>query len=639
MIISKNTSLFLLGLFSAFVFALLVGTKLSYIHAMQEPPLIPLRDFFRNPEKTGYKLSPDGTYLSFLASFKNRLNIFVQKIGTEAVKRITAIEDKDIHEHFWKNNDLLMYLMDNNGDENFHLFGVSKDGSMLKDFTPFQGVQVSIVDWLEDDQNHILIKMNRRNKKVFDVYRLNLQTGNLEEIAQNPGDIIQWLTDHEGKLRIAVRLDGVNRSILYRDSENELFRPILTTNFKDEAWPVFFTFDNKQLYLVSNINRDKKAVVIFDPITQQETDLIYEHPDFDVASIHFSRKRKVLTDVEYVSWKHERVYLDSQTEALFKTSEHAFKKFEIYHEAHDADENKYIILTFDDRSPGVYYLFDCVSDTITKLSDVAPWLPGEHLAPTKAISYVSRDGIKINGYLTLPLGTKHKNLPVVVNPHGGPWSRNHWTASPEKHFLANRGYAVLQVNFRGSTGYGKKFVELSFKQWGKAMQDDISDGVKWLIDSGIADPKRIAIYGGSYGGYATLVGMTCTPDLYACGVDYCGMSSLFTMVESCPEYWKPLLDVLYERIGHPEKDKELFTQISPIYHVDKIIAPLFIAQGRTDPRVNIKHSDQIVAALKEKGVEVEYMVKDNEGHGFNNEENKFDFYEAMEKFLAKYLKQ
>jgi dipeptidyl aminopeptidase/acylaminoacyl peptidase len=255
----------------------------------------------------------------------------------------------------------------------------------------------------------------------------------------------------------------------------------------------------------------------------------------------------------------------------------------------------------------------------------------------KPITYQSRDGLTINGYLTLPRGLKVKNLPVVVNPHGGPWYRNSWGYNSEVQFLANRGFAVLQMNFRGSTGYGRKFWEASFKQFGKAMQDDITDGVKWLIKQGIADPKRVAIYGGSYGGYATLAGITFTPDLYACAVDYVGISNLFTFMKTIPPYWKPTVDMFYEMIGNPEKDKELLESASPVFHADKIKAPLFVAQGANDPRVNINESNQIVEALKKRGVPVEYMVKENEGHGFRNEENRFDFYEAMEKFLTKYL--
>lgn len=255
----------------------------------------------------------------------------------------------------------------------------------------------------------------------------------------------------------------------------------------------------------------------------------------------------------------------------------------------------------------------------------------------KPIKYQSRDGLTINGYLTLPKGVEAKNLPVVVNPHGGPWARNHWGFNPEVQFLVNRGYALLQMNFRGSTGYGREFWEISFKQWGRTMQDDITDGVKWLIDQGIADPQRIGIYGGSYGGYATLAGLTFTPDLYTCGVDYVGVSNLFTFMNTIPPYWEPYRQMWYEMVGDPEKDAEMMKAASPVFHVDKIKAPLFVAQGANDPRVNKDESDQMVAALKKRGIDVPYMVKDNEGHGFRNEENRFDFYREMEEFLAKHL--
>jgi dipeptidyl aminopeptidase/acylaminoacyl peptidase len=260
------------------------------------------------------------------------------------------------------------------------------------------------------------------------------------------------------------------------------------------------------------------------------------------------------------------------------------------------------------------------------------------MAEMKPISYVTRDGITIHGYLTLPVGGSGKNLPLVVNPHGGPWVRDSWGFNPEVQFLASRGYAVLQMNYRGSTGYGRKFWEASFKQWGKKMQDDISDGVKYVVDQGIANAKKVCIYGGSYGGYATLAGLAFTPELYACGVDYVGVSNLFTFMKTIPAYWKPELDRLHEMVGDPDKDKELLTAASPVFHVDRIRAPVLVAQGRQDPRVNIDESNQIVAALQKRGVAVKYLIKDDEGHGFHNEENRFDFYAAMEQFLATYLR-
>ena len=301
------------------------------------------------------------------------------------------------------------------------------------------------------------------------------------------------------------------------------------------------------------------------------------------------------------------------------------------------DENRMIVAATSDRTQGTRYLYDRKADRLTKLGDVTPWLPAAPMAAVKPIQYTSRDGLTINGYLTLPNGVPPKNLPVVVNPHGGPWFRDSWGFNPETQFLANRGYAVLQMNYRGSVGYGRRFWEASFKQWGLKMQDDITDGVEWLVKEGIADPKRVCIYGASYGGFATLSGLVQTPDLYACGVDYVGVSNLFTFMKTIPPYWKPFLDMMHEMVGDPEKDKPLLTAGSPALNADRIKAPLLIAQGARDPRVNKDESDQMVAALKARDIDVPYIVKDNEGHGFRNEENQFAFYEAMEKFLDKYI--
>jgi dipeptidyl aminopeptidase/acylaminoacyl peptidase len=301
------------------------------------------------------------------------------------------------------------------------------------------------------------------------------------------------------------------------------------------------------------------------------------------------------------------------------------------------DESGLIVAATNDRTQGTRYLYDRAHDRLTKLGDVAPWLPEAKMAAVRPIEYESRDGLTIHGYLTVPNGATAKNLPVIVNPHGGPWFRDGWGFNPEVQFLASRGYAVLQVNYRGSTGYGRKFWEASFKEWGFRMQDDITDGVQWLIKEGIADPKRICIYGGSYGGYATLEGLVKTPDLYACGVDYVGVSNLFTFMKTIPPYWKPFLGMMHEMVGDPEKDKKRMTAASPALNAERIKVPLLIAQGANDPRVNKDESDQMVAALKARGIDVPYIVKDNEGHGFHNEENQFAFYEAMEAFLDKYI--
>lgn len=599
---------------------------------------IPLSDFFRNPEKTHFLISPNGKFVSFLAPYNERLNIFVQETGTGTTRRITEVTERDIYNYFWGNDKTIIYLRDNAGDENYHFFSVNIESGMNRDLTPFEGVRANLVDKLEDFDSEILIEMNKRNSEVFDVYRLNIETGEMKIAAENPGNISGWVTDHEGKIRAALTTDGVNNSLLFRETEKDEWRIIITTDFKESIVPLFFTFDNSYLYASSNIGRDKSAIIKYDIKNAKELEVIFEHPDVDVYYMSYSRKRKVLTAISYDTWKRERFFLDEQTKQIYEKLQSMLGKYEISVADKDENEDKYIIRTYSDRSLGANYLYDKNADLLTKISDVSPWINEDEMAEMKPVTYNSRDGLTVNGYLSLPPGKEHKHLPVVINPHGGPWARDYWGFNPEIQFLVNRGYAVLQMNFRGSVGFGRKFWECSFKQWGRTMQNDISDGVNWLIDQGIADPKRIAIYGGSYGGYAVLAGLVYTPDLYAAGVDYVGVSNLFTFMNSIPSYWKPYLETLYEMVGHPEKDKELLEESSPVFHVDKIKAPLFIAQGKMDPRVNINESDQMVEALKKRGIDVPYMVKDNEGHGFQNQENKFDFYREMEIFLGKHLK-
>lgn len=604
---------------------------------------IPLEDFFRNPDKSAYQISPEGGYYSFMAPYMNRMNVFVQEIGKDKPIMLTSDTARDIAGYFWANENRILYLKDTGGDENFKLLAVNADGSNAIALTDFEGVRTMIIDDLEDIPDEVIVGLNKRNPMVFDPYRLNIETGELIMLAENPGTIQSWITDHNGKLRLAIAIvDGVNTSILYRDTESEEFRTVLTTSFKESVSPTFFTFDNEAVFAISNLGRDKAAVVIFDPKTGQETDILFDQKDYDVSSLFYSRKRKVLTSASFTSWKRERHFFDQETKDLFARLNRDLGAYELGIGSSTRAEDKYIVRTYSDRSLGSYYIYDKNTGKLEKITDVSPWLDENEMAAMSPVSYTSRDGLTIHGYLTLPKGytmKTAKNLPVVINPHGGPWARDSWGFNPEVQFLANRGFAVLQMNFRGSTGYGRSFWEASFKQWGQTMQNDITDGVNWLIDQGIADKDRIAIYGASYGGYATLAGLAFTPELYAAGVDYVGVSNLFTFMNTIPPYWKPMLDMLYEMVGDPVKDSILMHEASPVFHADKIIAPLFVAQGANDPRVNIDESDQMVAALKARGVEVEYMVKDNEGHGFYNEENRFDFYRAMEKFLTEHLMQ
>jgi len=599
---------------------------------------VPLKDFFRNPDKTGYQISPDGNYFSYLTSWENRLNVFVQKVGSDEAVRVTSATERDITSYFWKGNNKIMYLQDKAGDENFKLYSVNKDGSNLKLLSPEDKVRTEIVDDLEDNDDFMLVNMNERNPQAFDVYRINVNTGEKKMIAENPGNIMGWMTDHDGKLRIATASDGVNSVLMYRETEDDPFREVLSTNFRETVEPLFFTFDNKFIYASSNLGRDKSAIVKFDIANGKEMEMMYENPDVDVSGLSYSKKRKVLTAISYVKDKRELKFLDNVAEKRYNRIKKELGDYEVVISGVNKNEDKFLVRTYSDRSLGTYYFYDQTSDKLSKIADVSPWINESELAVQKPVSYTSRDGLTIHGYLTLPVGVEAKNLPVVMNIHGGPWARDNWGFNPEVQFLVNRGYAVLQVNYRGSTGFGRKFWEASFKEWGKKMQDDVSDGVKWLISEGIANPKKVGIYGGSYGGYATLAGLAFSPELYACGVDYVGVSNLFTFMKTIPPYWEPFRKMMYEMVGNPEVDSSLFVAASPVYHADKIVAPLFVAQGKMDPRVNINESDQMVEAMKKRGIDVEYMVKDNEGHGFHNQENRFDFYGSMEKFLSKHLK-
>lgn len=626
----------------------LFSLTLAWSAASAAPGVVPkryeIKDFFGNPERAGYQVSPDGKTLSFMAPFERRRNLHVVALPADGsapdfakAKRLTSETARDIAGYFWKGDGHILYVKDFGGDENYHVVSVDVKSGEVKDLTPMAKIQASIVDDLRNDPHHVLVQHNQRIPQVFDVYKINVKTGQSTRVAENPGNITGWVTDHTGSVRVATTTDGVNSSLLYRATEKDAFKTVVTTDFRTTVGPMFFTFDNKNLYAMSNRDRDKTALVILDPATGKETKPLFEHPEVDLGGAEYSRKRKVLTAVGFETWKSQRHYFDEATKALYGKLEKQLPGMDVAVISENLAEDTFIVASYSDRTPGVRYLYHAKTDKLVKLGDHNPRINPADMATMKPVTYTSRDGLKINGYLTLPAGREAKNLPVIVNPHGGPWARDSWGYNPEIQFLANRGFAVFQMNFRGSTGYGRAFWEKSFKQWGKTMQDDITDGVQWLIKEGIADPKRVGIYGGSYGGYATLAGVTYTPDLYAAAVDYVGVANLFTFMKTIPPYWAPFLKMMHEMVGDPEKDKDLMTASSPVFHVDKIKTPLFVAQGANDPRVNKNESDQMVEALKKRGIEVQYMVKDNEGHGFHNEENRYDFYGAMEGFFTKHL--
>ncbi|MFJ7738231.1 S9 family peptidase [Lysinibacillus sp. NPDC097287] len=599
---------------------------------------ISVDDFMRNPGDFGYVLSPDGNYITFTSEWENRLNVFVKKMNDDSEPvRVSNSKDRNVGGFFWK-DDTLLYVKDNGGDENFHIYSSTFNGGEEKDLTPYPGVTVGVVSELEGVKDEILIMMNKEDATLFDVYKFNVKTGKTTLVAKNPGNVVDWVADREGNIRLALVSDGVEGVVLYRETEKDEFKPFIEMKAGDEVYPLAFSKDNKYIYATSNKGRDKVEVVKYD-LEGKET-VIMSHPDVDVAAVLYSPQQDKILYGAYVTDKVHYKFFDNNFEQIFRKIQNKLGVTESEFGINDYNKEmtKFIVSISSDTVYGKYYYYDSTTDELTELANLSSWLKPEDLAEMHPISYKSRDGLTINGYLTLPKNKKAEDLPLIVNPHGGPWARDMWGFNPEVQLLANRGYAVLQVNFRSSTGYGKEFLQAGNKQWGLKIQDDITDGVQWAIDQGIADPERIGIYGASFGGYATLAGITFTPDLYAAAVDYVGVSNIFTLLETIPPTWETTRNMFYERIGHPEKDKELLTAVSPVFHADKIKTPLFVAQGANDPRVNQAESDQIVEALRARGVDVEYMLKENEGHGFANEENRIEFYNAMIKFLDSHLK-
>ncbi|AFD08351.1 S9 family peptidase [Solitalea canadensis] len=601
---------------------------------------IPIADFFRNPERTYFRLSPDGEYVAFLQPYNNRLNIFVQKLSSNEVTQVTAESEDAVLKYWWGGNNQLVYLKDNNGDEKYHLYAVNKDGSNSHDITPYPEVTVRLIDILDD--GNILMLMNKRDPKKFDAYRMNLETGESKIIAENPGNINFWQADHEGKLLLAIETDGVNERLLYRPSEDKPFKVVTSIGFNETLDPQCFSFqNNKHIYALSNIGRDKMALVEIDLQTGKEIKTIYENKDVDVAEIGYSKVLKRLLWVGFTTWKYEVHFLDEPSQCFYENISKKLPGKDLWIAGVDKKEEKFLVRTYSDKNPGTFYLYENNSDKLTKLSDVSPWIHESEMADMKPIAYQSRDGLTINGYLTLPKGKESEKLPLVVIPHGGPspWSRTKWGYNSEVQFLANRGYAVLQVNYRGSTGYGKAFFQASFKEWGGKMQDDITDGVKWLIKKNVADSNRIAIYGNGYGGYSAFIGCIKTPELYRCGVSYCGLLNLFTYLKDIPPYYKSMQGMYYALVGNPESDADALRDVSPIFHAEKINTPMLIAQGAKDPRVNVEETNQLVKTLQKRGVDVKYILKQNEGAYFTKQENRLAFYNAMEEFFNENLKK
>jgi len=605
--------------------------------------LIPRRILFGNPERVSPRISPNGTSLAWIAPHNEVLNVWTAPVGPEGVdwdsaQVVTNDTDRGIRVFLWAHDGRhLLYLQDTGGDENWRLYDVDVTTMQHRDLTPFEGVQAQILATEKDLPDEVLVGLNRDNPALHDVYRLNLTSGDLVKEVENPG-FAGWVADTKLVTRVGVGLEPDGSLVVkVRDGADGDWRLLRTLPAEDAltSAPIAISPDGTTMLAMSSLDADTGRLVRVDLGSGAEA-VIAEDPDADVSGV---RVHPDTREPQVVTWIKER----TQYRVLDPALEADVAAIRALHPgdpdivAHDHSDMVWLVAFTNDTGPIPYFLYDRQRREGRFLFDHRPELSEYELAPMEPVSFQARDGLTIHGYLTFPPGVGRIDLPMVLNVHGGPWARDVWGFDPAAQWLANRGYLCLQVNFRGSTGYGKAFVNAGDREWGNAMQNDLTDAVEFAIGQGWADRERVAIFGGSYGGYAALAGVAFTPDLYRCAVDIVGPSNLKTLIETIPPYWQPQIALFHQRVGNPETDAEFLWSRSPLSRAASIKTPLLIAQGANDPRVKQAESEQIVAALRDAGIDYEYMLFPDEGHGFAKPENRLKFYAAAERFLARHL--
>ncbi len=611
----------------------------STLWAADQPsatPLIPRQLLFGNPERTSPRISPEGTRLAYLApDDKGVLNVWVRTLGKTDDQLITSDKHRGIRSYQWQyDSQHVLYIQDRDGDENWHLYQTNLKTRMTRDLTPFEGIQARVTEYLPQFPDTILVDMNIRDRRLHDVYRVDLNNGKVELDTENPGDVAGWTVDNELQVRAAdVFLPDGGALIRVRDSAKSPWRELIKWG-PDESLggSTGFSPDNQSLWVLTSVGANTLRMVQID-VAGGRQKVVAEDPQYDAGIPLINPKTHVLEAVEFIRARSDWQVLDPAVKADFE----ALKKVrdaDLRVVSRDLSDQHWIVSYVGDNAPVYFYEYDRKAKKAELIFSDRPKLEGYKLASMKPISFKARDGMEIYGYLTLPAGLPPKNLPMVEFVHGGPWGRDIWGFNRYAQWLANRGYAVLQVNFRASTGYGKKYLNAGDREWGGKMHTDLLDGKQWVIQQGYVDPKKVCIMGGSYGGYATLAGLAFTPDEFACGVDIVGPSNLNTLLKTIPPYWKTIKSVFDKRMG---TDESFLNSRSPLFKADQIKAPLLIGQGKNDPRVNKAESDQIVAAMKKNHKPVEYIVFPDEGHGFARPENNMAFNAASEGFLAKTL--
>lgn len=630
----------------------LQGGEQSAASETETAPLIDRTLFFGDPQYTGAQISPDGAYITFRKQYEGVMNIWIKGVNEdfEEARPLTADKERPVRSYFWSHDSrYILYVQDKGGDENYNIYRVDVNEKPDPDIgvpeavnlTPMEDIRAQIYSVPREYPDRMIVGINDRDPSLHDVYRLDISSGELTLLIENTDNIAGWVTDRQANVRAGIRQtdEGGQELLMIRGDE---FEKVYEAGPEESFSPVRYHEDGEHIYMTTNTgDRDLTELVLFNPETG-ETELIEQDPEgeVDFGGVTFSEVTNEMLATYYVGARRRTYFHDDEYEQMFKEMRSYVDEGEITPVSRTHDENIWLFNVGSDVDPGSVYRYDRVAGEVELLYQSRPELPSEYLSEMRPIHYTARDGLEIPGYLTIPHGKEPENLPVVVVPHGGPWARDNWGYNSYAQFLANRGYAVLQINFRGSTGYGKEFLNAGNEEWGNgAMQHDITDGVHYLIDEGIADPDRVAIFGGSYGGYATLAGLAFTPDLYAAGISFVGPSNIITLLNSIPPYWGPIRKIFHTRVGDPEdpEDYARLMEQSPLYSAENIKAPLMVVQGANDPRVKKAESDQIVVAMREMGRDVEYLVAEDEGHGFARRVNRLAFNYAMEKFLSEHV--
>ncbi|UIR56547.1 prolyl oligopeptidase family serine peptidase [Sphingobacterium sp. SRCM116780] len=600
---------------------------------------IPIASFFSTPEKSSFKISPNGKFVAYIGMDNHCKNIFLLNLSNQdSSKQLTYQNDINVNSFIWGDNEEIIFSTEQTSNDSLRLSAVNIHTDAIQPLIKPVKAKFRWVQPARLYHDGIIVAINQRDSSTFDLYKLFVDGRKPEMIYQNPGNISSWFISNDGEVRLAMANDSVEESLMFRANDLEPFQQVLKNDFSSTIIPMGFVKNSTtNIYALSNIGRDKLSLVEYDLNQKREVQEIFSNKEVDLDQGGYSFYTNEMLYISYTIAKKRRHFFNKDIANIFNMISEKAKgsEFEIMNA--DSALNKIIVRTYTDTNPGAIYYFDRHDDELHKLTDNNPNLKERELSQTEFVKYQARDGKIITGFITYPLYEDRKNLPVVVLPHDGPNNREVWGFDHEAQFLANRGYVVFQMNYRGSTGFGKEFWSAGFKEWGGKIQDDITDGVKWLIKEGIADKDKIAIVGRGFGGYSALHAACFNSDMYACAVSYSGFTNLFTYFRNIPPYVKPYLQKYYQIIGNPVRESSMFKQISPVFHSNSVNIPVLIAQGGKDRFSSVTDANQFVQKLKNNNIPVQYILKEEEGRTFKKDENIIQYYQELEKFLDKYI--